>query len=403
ANGGNDGNFYSRGGSDGGLKGKKFLLLGSSSTISFGCPPVRIQKKKILPRLLTNYSSRCPFSATADPLVHHGRHFGRAIFAFCNIKSLLVNGLIRMDRGVEGDNSDLPTSKERHEEKVFQALLKLCRGLEDRLLGSSEEEVELIADLIQKGANASRADDTKGMKSTIIDWITPPNQALTPSLNRRSKYDRGFNHERTGSLLCPTGLDWTDTTIKEKLKTGEMHVRGDQWPIFLYADLKYDQENPWNGLLKNQILVLAYKHVFTSPSSVDDDDPKISKAGNARIHGMTCVTTASLAYIATQVRFALSSANTFSRTDTVTDSERFYNSLLDILEDVDEQQEVSQLLAWWNRKIFPHTAPESVLAPVQGSALERIRQKRAEVAATTATAGGSGSENQELNRSHRRP
>ncbi|RDB27585.1 hypothetical protein Hypma_003884 [Hypsizygus marmoreus] len=323
----------------------------------------------------------------ADPLVHHGRHFGRAICAFCNVKALLLNGLARIadhddSEDVDPSDDESLTSSERCEARVFQALLKLCRGLEDRLLDSSEEEVGLIADLIQKGANASRADDTKGMKSNIIDWITPPRQSLSPPLNRRSKFDRGFNHERTGSLLCPTGLDWSLPSIKEQLKTGEMHVRGDQWPIFLYADSEYNPDNPWNGLLKNQLLVFAYKHVFTSPSSVDvdddDDDPKISKAGNARIHGMDAVTTASLAYIATQVRFALSSANSFSRTDTITDSERFYHSLFDTLEDVQEQQEVSRLLAWWNKKIFPYTSPESVLAPVQGSALERIRQKRAE-------------------------
>lgn len=32
----------------------------------------------------------------ADPLVHHGRHFGRTVHALCNIKALLTNGLLRM-------------------------------------------------------------------------------------------------------------------------------------------------------------------------------------------------------------------------------------------------------------------------------------------------------------------
>jgi hypothetical protein len=45
----------------------------------------------------------------------------------------------------------------------------------------------------------------------------------------------------------------------------------------------------------------AYKHVFTSPSSVDRE-PKATRSGNARIHGMTQVTLPSVAYIATQVR-----------------------------------------------------------------------------------------------------
>lgn len=39
----------------------------------------------------------------------------------------------------------------------------------------------------------------------------------------------------------------------------------------------------------------------------------------------------------------------FSRTDTVTNSETFYHSLLDLLEDPDEHGEVTGLLLWWNR------------------------------------------------------
>ena len=63
---------------------------------------------------------------------------------------------------------------------------------------------------VQKGANASRADDTKGMKGMIIDWITPQDQAIVPPLNRKVKFNRGFHHEVTGSLLCPAGVDWAD-------------------------------------------------------------------------------------------------------------------------------------------------------------------------------------------------
>lgn len=30
---------------------------------------------------------------------------------------------------------------------------------------------------------------------------------------------------------------------------------GDQWPIFLYANYMYDEEDPWNGLLHGGLLV----------------------------------------------------------------------------------------------------------------------------------------------------
>jgi hypothetical protein len=56
-----------------------------------------------------------------------------------------------------------------------------------------------------------------------------------------------------------------------------------------------------------------------------------------------------LVYLLSQVRFALSSSPVFSRTDLATDSERFYNSVLDLFEDPDEQEEVNELIFWWNR------------------------------------------------------
>jgi hypothetical protein len=43
--------------------------------------------------------------------------------------------------------------------------------------------------------------------------------------------------------------------IKEKLRSGEMLIPGDHWPIFLYAGHEYDPEEPWKGLLRNSILV----------------------------------------------------------------------------------------------------------------------------------------------------
>jgi len=85
--------------------------------------------------------------------------------------------------------------------------------------------------------------------------------------------------------------------------------------VFLYADYSYDQEDPLNGLLHSGLLVLvrtyfsssfranslkAYKHIFTSPSSVDQE-PKATCSGNACIHGMWSVMKASIAYVATQV------------------------------------------------------------------------------------------------------
>ena len=72
-------------------------------------------------------------------------------------------------------------------------------------------EILLTACKLQKGLLSARADDTKGLKGAIIDWITPPGQSLTPPIVQNVKIDCGFNHKHTGSLLCPAGLDWNDS------------------------------------------------------------------------------------------------------------------------------------------------------------------------------------------------
>ena len=92
----------------------------------------------------------------------------------------------------------------------------------------SEEEVDTIAELViffviqwdhsvliavdklSKGTSGARGDDTKSLKGAVLDWITPRGQSLVPPLARNVKVDCGFNHERTGALLCPAGLDWSN-------------------------------------------------------------------------------------------------------------------------------------------------------------------------------------------------
>jgi len=310
----------------------------------------------------------------ADPLVHHGRHFGRTVHALCSVNALLTNGILRMGELADAAE-DTFTHEERKEHRVFEQLLKMIPGLEDRLLSGSDQEIGHVADLLQKGASSARSDDTKSLKSAVLDWITPRGQPLNPPLARNVKTDRGFHHERTGALLCPTTLNWSDTETKQKLRSGELAPSGDHWPTFLYHGYQYDHEDPWNGLFRSSLLVSAYKHIFTSPSSVEKE-PKATRSGNARIHGMTQVTPASIAYIATQVRFALSSSPVFTRSDTTTDSERFYSTVVDLFQDIEELEEVNDLLAWWNRQIFP--CHSSVRTIPGNTTLARIKERRAE-------------------------
>ncbi|KAG1804825.1 uncharacterized protein HD556DRAFT_1429012 [Suillus plorans] len=276
---------------------------------------------------ISNIPSKCAASAlqlgprkkisTSDPLISHRRHFGRTVFALGNYPSLLTNGILRLEQMED-----------------FSADLLEC------LQNGSEEEILHVGELVHcKGAAGARGDDTKMLKSAILDWIAPKGAAIQPPLHRNSKIDRSqllsrysrFNHELTGSLLCPAGLDRNDTQTRENLRSSELSVCRDQWPIFLFAHHTYDTEDPWCGLLRSRLLVC--------------------------------------------VRFAISSSSVFSRTDTTMDSETFYHSLLDLFEDPDESKEVEELLTWWNRQVFP-TSSAAKRSVSTNSALSKIRLKR---------------------------
>ncbi|KAG1758510.1 hypothetical protein EDD22DRAFT_956795 [Suillus occidentalis] len=254
----------------------------------------------------------CKKVSTSDPLISHGHHFSRTVFALCNFPSLLTNGILRLEQMEDSTLLEDFSAEEWREHCMFKHLLESYPGLLEQLQKGYEEELIHVGELIGKGAAGARGDNTKTLKSAVIDWISPKGAAIQPHLHRNLKIDCGFNHELTGSLLCPAGLDWKDPEMRENLQSGE---------------------------------ILAYKHVFIFLSSVDKE-PKATQSGNACLHSMNAVMITSIAYIAMQVRFTLSSLSVFSQTDTTTDSETFYHSLLDLLEDPDESKENEELLTW---------------------------------------------------------
>ncbi|EGO02499.1 hypothetical protein SERLA73DRAFT_70002 [Serpula lacrymans var. lacrymans S7.3] len=81
------------------------------------------------------------------PIVHYGRHFGRAIYAFCNVQSLIKNSFKHM---VSDKPEESYTAEEHKQEAVYLELLKIIPRLEKDLMreNSSEEEIIHIADLV---------------------------------------------------------------------------------------------------------------------------------------------------------------------------------------------------------------------------------------------------------------
>lgn len=83
----------------------------------------------------------------------------------------------------------------------------------------------------------------------------------------------------------------------------------------------------------------------------------------------------------------MSSVAVFSRSDLITDSERFYNTIIELLYDAEEKKEVDELLSWWNRQIFP-TSSSARSVPTDNNTLALIKKRRAALKAQESETGG---------------
>jgi hypothetical protein len=69
-------------------------------------------------------------SCVSDPLVHHGRHFGRTLHAMTNVQVLLTNGILRM-----GELSEEPEDVFTAEYISSALVLTDCRHTDERSAG----------------------------------------------------------------------------------------------------------------------------------------------------------------------------------------------------------------------------------------------------------------------------
>ena len=57
--------------------------------------------------------------------------------------------------------------------------------------------------------------------------------------------------------------------VHGKLSSGEMTVRGNQWPMLLFVNEEYDPDNPWEGLFRSQLLVWVHNLlIFSGPELI---------------------------------------------------------------------------------------------------------------------------------------
>ncbi|KIM56230.1 hypothetical protein SCLCIDRAFT_35439, partial [Scleroderma citrinum Foug A] len=215
-------------------------------------------------------------------------------------------------------------------------------------------------------------DDANSLKAAVVSWLNEVSLWPEPLLSTTDKSERGFYHDVTGQLLCPVDYDWLDVSIRSAIH--EYHpkypVTANTYPAFLYTNGQYDPTSPSKGLFKGELLVRAFRHIFTSPSSAQaglgeevdgtGSSRKVQKTLRGtrtrcdvtRLLKMKSVDPRAIAYTACQLHFALSSSTSWDLKDKEFDYNTFYRHIIDHFEQPlsrKKSNELKDLLLWWNQ------------------------------------------------------
>ncbi|KAF7971690.1 hypothetical protein HWV62_20140 [Athelia sp. TMB] len=269
---------------------------------------------------------------------NYGSYFCRVGHAYYPMEALIRQALSDLDE------EEWESLQQRREYIASQILLVMTCEFES----NSQIDVCEIAEKMEVGRKQAIQRDVKHLKNMVPEWIIPGERLK----NIDEKPTRGFNHEKTGALLCPINLDWSDSNVRSILLCGDLDLANFHWPRFLYAEHADGPNTEWRTFLRSNILVEAYKYLlFTTPlwSMSATASKEVSSVRN--IFNISHVCATSLAYIAAQVYFALSSASQWRGWTGYI--KVLYDRLLDTLEDPRFNKEVGELLDWWNGKFFP--------------------------------------------------
>ncbi|KAK0502588.1 hypothetical protein EDD18DRAFT_1347215 [Armillaria luteobubalina] len=221
---------------------------------------------------------------------------GHIIGCYCDswhVMGLILEGVARLSQpdGPDDVEADKYTKEQNICFNIFQDMIQVWPNLCDVL--ADIQDVDMVADWIDTSHRHVRAEDTNTIKGGIHKYH-PWNPAFPAHCNQA-----GFIHEECGWLLCPPKLDWDNPEIHNAIQTGKICIDETDLPHLLYTNHTVDKKQPFAGLLKLNLLLTAYRAVFTGPSSVlHEDSPCSTRPSNAAKHKITKVSVASIAYIA---------------------------------------------------------------------------------------------------------
>ncbi|KAG1736177.1 hypothetical protein EDD22DRAFT_787567 [Suillus occidentalis] len=285
--------------------------------------------------------------------VAQGRAIHRMVCLYTSLEDLVAENNRRYEDSDESTMeyvANFPFMQDRLQRGYIEFAWTLP-WLHMKLRSLEHEESEDMLKKLKKGADAARGDDTSSLKELVAMWVNQDFR-LPPLVKPNDKHLRSFASDICRKLLCPAEWDWNSNHMKAGIRnrTSDYIISENSWPMFTYENYTINRDNLEEGFLKSKLLVLAFKAIFTLPSSakeVDGDSDGADIIENNR--------RAQRKSDQTKVHFALSSVTSWCTVDSDFNYEAFWNNIVDFFEDTPGpamRRRMDKLLEWWTRKIF---------------------------------------------------
>ncbi|KAJ7624002.1 hypothetical protein B0H17DRAFT_1151423 [Mycena rosella] len=286
-----------------------------------------------------------------------GRNLARSVGPFVRIHTIVEHG-VRKALADSDDEAAEETVEEQRLTESWDLIKKAIPGFAEEMIGLGGNRVlrKQVCAEIQEGVQGARGDDSSALKRAVPDYVEPPPTAIsedatsgvTATQPRKiqtggTKVDRGFAHPVTARLLLPVKHAPTEETFT-LIRTGQLVVLGTELPYFMFRDgYVFNPDDLEDGLLEGHTLFAVAKHIHQGPSAaLKPAGYTRGKAGNAALNGVTFLTGRDVAYLACQLRFALSSQQSWSGMDGSFNYQVFFWSIVDLLRGEEGQEIINR-------------------------------------------------------------
>ncbi|KAJ7085843.1 hypothetical protein C8R43DRAFT_1244937 [Mycena crocata] len=253
-------------------------------------------------------------------------------------------------------NTCLFTTQQKEDYDTFQRLLRLIPDLLDALHYFGEQSPIKLGRAFQKGSKSAHASSVDVIKRYMGEHIE--------GYKRNEKNKMGYRNPECARILVPADLDLTtdrdydnEKGLLRSLQTGVLVPSPVDFNRGLYRDEEVNPDDLSQGFCMNNHMVEGYKVVFFGPSSIQEGGHKGTVKGNAVQHGIDTCSLDSIVFIASLIHFGASAQLVYNGTG---GNGQFnyhqYGRHIKTTICAWPEEQIKDLLDWWNEQIFPETA-----------------------------------------------